>query len=208
MPTADTIRKLRQASTTLTTTTAHDRYCNDSYRKQWDIPIHKFSVWISPEKYIFAKYPEKENLIVISPDHHPSRDSIVNRLQNVPELKTQTIQNLSYDEYKATIAKAKWTLTFGEGLDGYLIEPIFSGAIGFAVYNEEFFTTDFKELSTIYGSYEVLGNKIVNDIRFFDEESRYNVYQKKQFDICASHYSHEVYVKNIIAFYNKEYTFP
>lgn len=207
MPTPTELGKLKQLAQVVTATTAHQRYCNAHYRQQYDMPLHKLSVWISPEKYTFRKYGEKENLIVVSPDAHPMKDKVLERLAAIPGLRVQIIRNLTYEQYKSTIAGAKWALTFGEGLDGYIIEPIFSGAVAFAVYNEEFFTPDFKTLPTIYPSFDNLLEAIVSDISRLDNEGLYKEYQQVQFDLCAKYYSAEQYRKNIRSFYENNYTF-
>jgi len=208
MPELNTIDKLKELAALVTATTAHQRYCNQQYRDKFGIPIHKFSVWISPEKYSFTPYSKKENLIVVSPDLHMQKEEVLKKLASVNGLAIQIIQNLTYEQYKQTISRAKWAITFGEGLDGYIIEPIFSGAIGFAVYNEEFFTPDFRSLQTIYPSYEQLLNNILSDIERLDNEGSFNAYQQSQFDICASHYSQQEYRRNIASFYKGSYTFP
>lgn len=207
MPSVEELNSLRQLADKMTMTTAHQRYCTLHYRQFYDTPLHKLSVWISPEKYTFRTYREKENLMVISPDRHPMKEKVLERLSAIPGLKIQIIRDLTYEQYKATIARAKWSLTFGEGLDGYIIEPVFSGAIGFAVYNEEFFTPDFRELPTLYSSYEELLDKIGDDMKRLDTEEVYNEHQRQQFDLCAKYYSFEEYRSNIRRFYEGKYTF-
>jgi hypothetical protein len=207
MPPVEEIGKLKQLAQTLTITTAHQRYCNPHYRELYGIPLHKFSVWISPEKYYFSKYGEKENLMVISPDRHPIKQQVLDRLAAIPGLQLQIIKDLTYEQYKSTISRAKWSLTFGEGLDGYIIEPVFSGAIGFAVYNEAFFTPDFASLPAIYPSYDDLLDNIEKDIASFDKATAYATRQQAQFDLCAKYYSFSEYKDNILRFYKKEYTF-
>lgn len=208
MPEVNVINQLKQLATKVTATTAHQNYCNQQYRQLYNIPLHKFSVWISPEKYTFRKYGEKENLMVVSPDEHPLKEAILNKLGAIPGLQIQIIRNLTYEEYKRTIARAKWALTFGEGLDGYIIEPAFSGAVGFAVYNDLFFTPDFKELPIIYGSYEQLIAQIVNDIARLDNEQTFNDSQSMLYSLCAKYYSQARYEQNIQDFYNGHYTLP
>jgi len=66
------------------------------------------------------------------------KEAVLGELKQVAGLSVQIIRNLTYDQYKSLVSRAKWALTFGEGLDGYFIEPVFSGAIAFAVYNEQF----------------------------------------------------------------------
>lgn len=207
MPGATDIKRLKEIVHRVTVTTAHQQYCNKHFRDLLGVPIHKLSVWISPEKYQFKSYQEKENLIVVSPDVHPEKEKVMKELSKVPGLKIEVIQNLTYEQYKEKISFARWTLTFGEGLDGYFIEPIFSGAIGFAVYNNEFFTSDFFALPTVYDSMEILKEKIIGDIDRLNNAADFRKYQQEQFAICAKHYSEETYKHNIELFYKRQYTY-
>jgi hypothetical protein len=206
MPPTASLRSLEQYGANLSITTAHANYCNMANRKKYGVPLHKFSVWISPEQYSFKQYEEKENLIVVSPDPHPAKEAIMNVLENISDLKVQIIRNLTYSKYKELVSRAKWALTFGEGLDGYFIEPVFSGAVAFAVYNDEFFTPDFSDLETVYATMDALEKRISNDIASLNNNAQFNIYQKKQFDLCAKYYSKEQYKKNIAAFYDGQYT--
>ena len=208
MPRVDIIAKVKNVTDKVTITTAHQKYCTPIYREKYGVPIHKFSVWISPEQYRFVEWKDKDNLIVVSPDEHSMKSQVLEQLKSIPGLKVQIIKNLTYNQYKELISRAKWSLTFGEGLDGYLIEPVFSGAIGFAVYNEDFFTPDYKELKTIYSDYNDLSGNIHKDIVKLDVEKEFENYQKKIFQICAYHYSKEQYLSNVKAFYDGQYTHP
>ncbi|HTL07114.1 MAG TPA: hypothetical protein VL307_02615 [Chitinophagaceae bacterium] len=207
MPAPAAFVRLKQLAATVTITTAHSKYCNPHYRSYFGVPIHKLSVWISPEQYAFTEWRSKENLLVVSPDKHPMKEEIMAMLQTVPGLKVQIIQNLTYKEYKSVVSRAKWTLTFGEGLDGYFIEPVFSGAIAFAVYNEDFFTPDFETLPTVYDSFDRLKQEMVSKMSALDNEVAFEPIQKEQFSLCARYYSKATYVNNIIAFYKGEFTY-
>ena len=207
MPDPGIVRSLTETCSTVTITTAHQKYCTQYYRAYYGVPIHKLSVWISPEQYQFTPWEHKEALLVVSPDKHPMKEVILEQLQKIEGLTIQIIQDLTYEEYKVLVSRAKWALTFGEGLDGYFIEPVFSGAVAFAVYNEAFFTPDFQELCTVYASYDNLTENINNDIAAIDKQNAYVPYQRQQFDICARYYSREVYRKNIEAFYLRRYSF-
>jgi hypothetical protein len=207
MPEPVMISKLNNYCNKLTITTAHQQYCNAHFRDFYQVPIHKFSVWISPEKYSFKNYSQKDNLIVVSPDPHSNREEILNLLSSIRGLTIHVINNLTYEQYKHVISKAKWALTFGEGLDGYFIEPIFSGAISFAVFNDDFFTSDFSELDTVYSSFDAMKEKIVDDILRLDTENSYTEYQVEQFNLCAKYYSLTEYSNNIREFYQGSYTY-
>lgn len=202
------IKKL-QSIGRVTCTTAHERYCTLANRKKYGIPFHLLSTFVSPELYTKKKLNEKENLMIISPDSYYEKDKIMKYIQkNFPNMKLQIIRNISYDDYKKLISNAKWALTFGEGLDGYFIETVFSGGIPFAVYNEDFFTPDFKDLKTIYTSYDELKNTIIINIKDLEDEKKYYEYHKKLFNILAQKYDYRHYLSNLISFYKGDYTFP
>ena len=114
---------------------------------------------------------------------------------------------MTYEQYKQTISRAKWALTFGEGLDGYFIEPVFSGSISFSVYNASYFTVDFKDMPTVYESYDAMSQRICRDITSLDSEPAYTNYNSRLFDLCHRYYNYGDYVRNLEAFYRKDYTF-
>ncbi len=205
VPSREAIKKLEILGT-VTCTTAHEAYSTPETEERLGCPVHKLSTFGSPEQYLRNGYSEKERLMVISPDEHELRSVVLSSIKKAfPRLRLQVIKNLSYEEYKRVISKAKWAITFGEGLDGYFIEPIFSGAIAFAVYNDKFFTKDFKTLRTVYPDYETLNQNICMDIAALDNESTYTQYQRKQFESCAKHYDYKLYQDNVASFYNKYY---
>lgn len=202
------IKNLRKLGE-LTCTTAHERYSNSEIREKLGCPLHKLSVYVSPEQYNKKLYSEKENLMIVSPDSHPRKSTILGLIaRQFPHLKIQIIENLTYEEYKNVISKAKWALTFGEGLDGYFVETIFSGGVAFSAYNEKFFSDDFKSLRTVYSDYDVLIKKICLDIKDLDNQISFMNYHKMQNDLCRRHYNYNIYVNNVALFYKGEYTYP
>lgn len=98
-------------------------------------------------------------------------------------------------------------MTFGEGLDGYFVEPVFSGGISFSANNSKFFTEDFKSLRTVYDNYDVLIKNICLAIKDLDTEKTYVEYQKRQYDICSKYYSYREYVNNLKSLYKGEYAY-
>ncbi len=209
LPSSEDILNLKKIASQVTCTTAHDQYTSQEVRDYLGCPLHLFSVWASPEQYLFKRYSEKRELLVVSPDRHPSKQSVLESIQRAhPLIEIRIVQNISYETFKQWMTEAKWTLTFGEGLDGYLGEGIFSGAIGFAVYNEEFFTQDFSRFETIYKSHEHLMEMICIDIQKYDNEAEYERYQKRQYDLLCSLYDYKSYVSNITKYYQGNYDYP
>jgi hypothetical protein len=207
MPGPEVIKKLKDYASKVTITTAHQKYCTPYFREYYGVPLHKLSVWISPEQYDFVYYAGKEDLMIVSPDPHPRREYILDALCRVEGLKIVIINNLTYSDYKKVISRAKWALTFGEGLDGYFIEPVFSGAISFAFYNDHFFTADFGDLPTVIHGEENAAEKIISLIKNFDKKSTFDKCQHELFSLCEKYYSKDQYRKNIRSFYLGDYTF-
>lgn len=192
----------------VTCTTAHEQYSNHKIRKQLGIPIHKLSTFVDPNQYNRENYSNKENLLIVSPDSNQLKNKILKLIYTqLPQIEIKIIRNLNYEAYKSLISKAKWALTFGEGLDGYFIETIFSGGISFAVYNSRFFTKDFKSLKTVYSSYDELIKNICSDITRLDNPDAYINYQNEQYKICAKYYNYNQYLKNLELFYKGCYTY-
>ncbi|HEX3229303.1 MAG TPA: hypothetical protein VHQ95_10080, partial [Pyrinomonadaceae bacterium] len=166
-------------------------------------------VRVGPELYNFKPYQHKQPLLVVSPDPHPLREQVLAELVRAnPSLKIQVVEDLSYADYKALISDAKWSLTFGEGLDGYFVEPIFSGAVSFAVYNERFFTPAFKELETVYCSWDALRESITADLHRLDEPANFDRAWRVAYDLLAGMYNTEQFRRNLRAFFRGEYSLP
>jgi hypothetical protein len=188
----------------VTITTAHKAYSGEDTKKRYGCPVHHLSVWISPEKYFYKKPHEKRKLIVVSPDGHKLKDAVFNSIQTqLPGFQFILIKNMTYSAYLEVIAEAMFSLTFGEGLDGYFVEPIFSGGIGSAVYNTRFFDDEYKNLPFVYSSWENLEQHFVADVlRATSNADAYEQAHKAQFEILARNYSYEKYRENIASYYN------
>ncbi len=193
----------------VTATTAHEAYGSLATRQALGIPVHRLSVYFGPDQYTATEYFSKEPILVVSHDDHPLKTLVLEKLALVrPDLEIVVVQGLLYEEYKNLIRRAKWSLTFGEGLDGYFAETIFSGGNAFAVFNDRFFTTDFAALETVYPSWEVLVERFVEDLQRLDESEQYNRCWKQSYDLLASIYSTEKFRMNLLAFFRRQYTFP
>jgi hypothetical protein len=192
-----------------TITTAHEAYSNLAQREALGVPLHRLLISKGPEYYTPVAYHDKEQLLIVSPDPHPFKEKVLRQIaQALPNLKIQIVENLSYEEYTKLIRRARWALTFGEGLDGYFAETIFSGGVSFAVFNERFFTSGFADLETVYPSWEVLMDRIVSDIRCLDEPAAYSRSWQRAFDLLSVHLDTNRFRDNLRAFYRAEYTFP
>lgn len=209
MPRYKYTKYLKQFGHTTTMTCAHKRYCTKQLRSSYDMPVHFFST-SNLIKYKYVPYEEKENIIAYSPDGNPFKDDVLTLLkQAFPDYQLLEIKNMSYDQYLSTVGRAKWMITFGEGIDGYFVESIRSGAIAFSVRNHLFFDENqFNDCSNIYDSYFDMLGKIVNDIKKLDNKKSFTNFNNKLRVLDAKIYNDEEYKDNIKQYYLNNYTYP
>lgn len=210
MPELSYLESLKKITSNITMTVAHEKYATLEKRQQYNVPLHLFSPWLSPKPYHYKKYNQKENIIILSPDEiekkiYPTeitREQIVAKFKKeLPNYKLITIKDMKYDVYKKNIGKAKFAITFGEGLDGYFIEPILSGGIGFAVKNSIFFNHQFENAETVYSDYDTLYNTLIDDIKKLDNEIMYNKLNEELIQKAEEIYSLNRLEKNIENYY-------
>jgi len=202
------LNELKSKFSSCTITTAHKKYCNPYYRNSYEIPLHRLSVWISPENYVKKSVYEKEKLILFSPDNKELTQRLISFFSNkLPSFKFQVIQGLTYEEYKNLISKAKFLITVGEGLDAYFIETYFSGGVAFSLKNLNFFDEKYLNLPCLFEDNAYLEQFLFNLIEQYNNEEEYNVLNERVVDLLSEDYSHKSYQNNLKKFYNKEYTY-
>ena len=190
----------------VTCTTAHESYSKEVERSL-GISLRYLSWYVSLQDYARQDYSTKSNLLLVSNDPHPRKERILSHIRSTfPNLEVRVIEDTPYAEYRKLVARTKWSLTFGEGLDGYFLETVFAGGISFAVYNTEFFTEDFRGLRTVYGSWDALENGICNDMKSYDTSPEYTGYNTQLYEVCNRHYNPKIYQKGIENFYASEWT--
>lgn len=202
------ITRLRELAT-VTCTTAHEAYSDQTTRETVGVPLHRLSVCIGPERFQPSSYRHKDDILVVSHDEHPLKEQVLQNIARaLPKLTIQVVRNLSYENYKKLIRRAKWSLTFGEGLDGYFLDPVFSGGVPFAVFNERFFTPAFAQLETVYPSWETLMDKMAGDLQRLDEPAGFSRSWQQAYDLLTDLYDTDNFRENLRQFYRGEYTFP
>jgi hypothetical protein len=193
----------------VTCTTAHEAYTNLSTREALGVTLHRLSVYLGPELYPRSGHEKKEPLLIVSHDEHPLKERVLRQIaEALPGLEIRVIRNITYENYRGLLRRAKWSLTFGEGLDGYFAEPVFSGGVSFAVFNDRFFTPSFSRLETVYPSWDALMDRIAADLKRLDNPTSYNRCWRQAYDLLCELYSTERLRENLRMFYRGEYTFP
>lgn len=203
MPEFKFIEKIKELVTKdITMTMAHKKYATIDKRNEYNVPLHYLSAWTNQTSYKVNNYINKENIILFSPDelsrlnidYHLTKNDLISKLETaLPKYKIIVIENLTYEEYKDLVARSMFMITFGEGLDNYLIETILSGGISFAIYNEKFFTKDYLDIPTLYSSVDELFNNLIFDIKKLDNREIFDEYNAISREVVEREYSYRKY---------------
>ena len=176
MPPCTSIQGLFKITEEVTQTCAHHQYCNQMLSDNYATPLLLLPAFIDLSMYKMQTYYSKQNIITYSPDSHAYKDSILNELmKSFQDYKFIEIKNMSFHQYMCLVRSSKFTITFGEGFDGYFLQPITMGGISFAVYSERFFPhKDYINHDNIFVDYESMLNGIVETIKQIDEKQSYD----------------------------------
>ncbi|HMV58536.1 MAG TPA: hypothetical protein PKD38_15165 [Nitrospira sp.] len=209
MPNPLFLKNLRNIVPDLNATVGSSAWMTRSERQRLGIPLHLLPTWYYPDDAPWQPWESKEDLLIVSPDASPCRDMVINAIRRArPELRIQIIWGLKYEDYLKLERAAKWSLTFGEGLDGYFYGPMLRGGISFAVRNGTFDIPGLEERRTIYDSYEDMAARIVNDMRALDDKSAYETYTKSVRIALESEFGSERTANALHAFYRGNLTMP
>ncbi len=213
MPSTFVFNKLFDYTNNVSITCAHAKYCTKELADKYCCPVYLLPPFLPefPQK----TFHEKENIIVISPDNDIpsdcgiSKENILQKLrEGLPDFELVEINNISIDEYIDLIAKAKFAITFGEGYDGYFVEPYLTGSVSFAVYNNEFFPKEFEDCSTVYQNWNILYENIIADIKNLNSNSElYESTQKNVKNKIKKYTSNNLSAKYLSDFYAQRPTF-
>lgn len=208
MPEPKVIQRLYSIADSVTMTNAHERYTTNEYRELYGVPVHLLASWYDQEPIKLIPYEKKLDKMIVSPDPHPAKEHILKYIkENIPSIELIIIKNVKYEDFKQLEKESKWSMSFGEGLDGYFAGPVLRGGVGFAVYNELFFTPAYKDLPTVFTSFDHFANDIVNFIKNNDNKIAYEKVNSVLFDIIDKQFNHRDYVNNIELYYSQRYTF-
>lgn len=140
MPEPAVVAKLRTLTEELTQTVAHHSYFNQEVADRWGLPTLLLPAFTDLSSYPPLARSEKQKLIIYSPDEAPyKKDVLATLAKELPDFRLQEIRGLTFDEYMGLATRCMFSVTFGEGFDGYFAQPIQQGGLSFAVFNDKFF---------------------------------------------------------------------
>jgi len=169
MPMAEVFYQNKSLCGKLTMTLAFEANQTKSY-PFLDMHQITLSTWFYRDKNVFSDFEKKEDICIISPDYHPLKDKIVNKIRSEMDVQCIEIRNMPFDDYRILRAKAKWAVSFGEGYDAYFAGTIANGGMGFGVDQDDFrppFIGVDNLPENAFCSYEDMFRGIVERMKYF-----------------------------------------
>lgn len=203
------LKCLKEVVPDLTCTTAHPSYCTPLQRQKWGVSLHLLPAWFYPDEAPLRPFEAKRDLLIVSPDPCAWREAILETIAAaLPDLEIQIIQDTPFEKYVALEKEAKWSLTFGEGMDAYFMGTFLRGGIGFAVYNDFFFTEDHRTFQTVYPSYDVMRQRIIDDMKSLDSKETMEGYNSQVRPLIESTWGPNKTRLALESFYRRQLTLP
>ncbi|SBT18951.1 hypothetical protein MGA5115_03112 [Marinomonas gallaica] len=200
MPDKHSFQDLREISNNLTQSVAHHSYFGQYYSDLYDLPTLLLPAYTDLSGYNAVQHHEKDDLIIYSLDDAPHKESVLNRIrEKLPDFELIEIRGITFDQYMELANRCKYSISFGEGFDGYVAQPIYQGGIGITVYNEEFFPSeDFIKYPNFFESGVEMLDGIVDFIEYFESNvDRYFSLNKELIVEYDKLYSFDNYLEKI-----------
>lgn len=208
MPEKDAFRSLRELATNLTQSVAHHAYFAQAFADRYDIPTLLLPAYTDLSEYNAKEFEDKDKLIIYSLDESPHKKEVLERIKKeFSDYEVFEIRDISFDHFMDLATRCQFSISFGEGFDGYVAQPIYQGGIGFTVYNEEFFPCrEFLKYENFFESETAMIENIVAVMKSLLADPA--KYKKLNADLVVEYdklYSFEGYVGQIKKLINKEF---
>ena len=207
LPEISKLQKLFLLSSHITQTLAFKEKDLQNRANRYFMPLSFISSYVDLSKWRSIPFNKKEKLILLSSDKNKYRKEIVRILKKqLPEFNIITIKQMSFETYMNFVCKATAVISFGEGYDGYFLQPCYVGTLSFAVYNETFFpNSSFLDLEHVYPSYKAMSRDLVQDIIKLTNNSEEYYGTINKLKILDKDHSEEVVVRSLERFYQQKY---
>lgn len=199
---------LRAFARELTQSVAHHAYFSQEHADRYDLPTLLLPAYTDLSGYERIDRNEKDKLIIYSPDQATYREPVLKAMhEGLPDYKLVEISDITFDRYMELATRCLFSVTFGEGFDGYLAQPIYQGGIGFAVYRDDYFPSEqLRTFANIFSSGQDMIDNIVPRIRMMEkDDALYRDTNQSMMDIYNSLYSKNDYVRRIEKLLNRDF---
>jgi hypothetical protein len=154
MPEASAFKNLRELTPDVSQSVAHHAYFGQEFADLYNLPTLLLPAYTDLTPYPASSFEEKRKLIIYSKDEAPHRTACLSILKReFSDYDMVEIRGMSFDRYMKLATDCQFSISFGEGFDGYLAQPVQQGGIGLTIYREEFFpSADFLNYYNIFSS--------------------------------------------------------
>jgi len=200
MPPAEDLVSIKRKFPNIGQSVAHHAYFGLDFAKKYRLNTMLLPAYTDLSDYIPLPLEKKEKLIIYSPDDAPYKSDCLSLLKSkLPDFSFVEIKDITFDKFMDYASRCLFSITFGEGMDGYFSQPILQGGIGLALYNEDFFPSpEFLECYNIFDRQDTLIREIVPRIKELLSDSQ--LYESLNARLKSMHdmyYSREEYILRI-----------
>ncbi|MDP8995605.1 MAG: hypothetical protein M3O03_01185 [Pseudomonadota bacterium] len=210
MPSTKEIASLRLLTNDIRMSVGHHAYCKQSVANKYGLPTLLVPAFIDISFRPPTQFEEKKKLIIYSPDENAAKQRCLAEISKaLPEFELREIRNVSFETYVELATQCMFSVTFGEGFDGYFIQPMQQGGVGFAVYNATFFPEWVKAGGVnLFESYEAMIAKIGSAMTTLAANPiRYKIENKKWLKIIDPLYGRDDFRLRIVKLAKAEHDF-
>ncbi len=207
MPERDKFHDLRRLASSIGQSVSHHVSASQECADQYDLPTLLLPAYTDLDPYPACSFEDKENIIIHSDDDASYKAAVLRQLEKLDDYEIIKIADMSFDRYMELATRCRFSVSFGEGFDGYVAQPIYQGGIGLALYTDEFFPdSSFAKLENFFESEEQMVEQIVPTIRRLESNrNRYVTLNSKLQAKWDSLYSYDDYVERIGKLVRQEY---
>ncbi len=143
MPEPDEFSDLRRIADEITQSVAHHAYFGQEFANKYNLPTILIPAYTDLSAYPSSRFVDKEDLIIYSKDSAPHKEDCLRVIRSsLPHYRLVEIRSMSFDDYMELATRCRFSISFGEGFDGYVAQPIYQGGIGITVHNKDFFPSE------------------------------------------------------------------
>lgn len=203
--------KLRSFATDyITQSVAHHAYANQNIADIYNINTLLLAAYTDLSEYEPTAYHSKDNLIIYSKDNAPYKDKVLSKLRNAfSNFEFVEINKITFDEFMELAARAKFSISFGEGFDGYVSQPILMGGLGLTLFKPQFFPSrDYLKFDVFFKTPDEMEKNIVNVIKqYIANPDCYEKLNKKLVQMHDELYSVDAYKLQISRLMSRSYDY-
>lgn len=192
MPEAKDYADLRRAADELTQSVAHHAYFSQEHADRYQVPTLLLPAYTDLKEYTPTQAAEKEDIIIYSFDDAWYKAEAIKKIRAAfPTYRMIEIRGITFDHYMDLATRCRFSISFGEGFDGYVAQPVYQGGIGFTVYREEFFPSkEFLQFPNFFSDPQALLDNLV----------------PLMLSLSTDHAGHDLLNRSLVAEYDKLYS--